>query len=200
MGTFKNYLKTQLSVTDEQFSLFENDLKIKRVQKGKILLMAHNKTNSLYFVCSGLLRLYTIDKQGKEHIIQFTAENSCIGDRNSVCFDEPAQFFIDAVEDSEVVVINKRFLEIASFVIEDFSTFTILNLQDMVRDIQMRVSMLLTATAEERYLNFIELYPDLSLRLSQAMIASYLGLTPESLSRVRRKLAKRLDNCEISLP
>jgi len=188
MKIFKNYLKNQTSITDEQFSLLSSELKAKRVTKGELLLIANTRTKSLFFVCKGLLRSYILDKHGKEHIIQFAPENGFIGDRNSVVFDEPTQFYVDAIEDTEVVVINKRFLDLAHNLCPDFGLFNTWRLNDSVRDIQRRVSLLLAGTAEERYTNFIELYPHLALRLSQIMIASYLGITPESLSRVRRNL------------
>jgi len=191
MEIFKKYLKNQTSITDEQFALLTLELKTKNVARGETLLVANTRTKLIYFVCKGLLRSYTLDRNGKEHIIQFAPEASLIGDRNSVCFDEPAQFYVDAVEDSEVVFINKKFMDLAPGICEDFSTYNTLRLNDSLRHIQGRLSLLLGATAEERYLNFIDQHPGLSLRVSQIMIASYLGITPESLSRVRRKLAKK---------
>lgn len=191
MHLFKLYLKKYTSMTDEQFTLLSTELRTKRVSKGELLLIANTRTKSLFFVCQGLLRSYILDKQGKEHIIQFSAEEGFIGDRNSVVFDEPTQFYVDAIEDTEVVIVNKRFLDLAHNVCPDFGLFNTWRLNDSVRDAQRRISAMLSGTAEERYLNFIALYPDLNLRLSQIMIASYLGITPESLSRVRRKLVKK---------
>ncbi|TRW27150.1 Crp/Fnr family transcriptional regulator [Flavobacterium zepuense] len=190
MEIFRQYLKSKTSITDEQFSMLSNELKTRQVSRGEILLIANTRTKLFFFVSKGLLRSYTLDKQGKEHIIQFAVENGFIGDRNSVVFEEPAQFYVDALEDSEVVVINNKFMDLAHVVIPDFGLYNTLRLNDTIRDIQRRVSLLLAATAEERYNSFIKLYPDLGLRLSQLVIASYLGITPESLSRIRRNLVR----------
>jgi CRP-like cAMP-binding protein len=191
MEIFKNYLKKYTSITDEQFSLLSSELKIKRVAKGEILLIANTRTKLFFFVCRGLLRSYTLDKHGKEHVIQFAAENGFVGDRNSVMFEEPTQFYVDALEDAEVVLVNKKFMDLAHEVIPNFGLYNTLRLNDSIRDIQRRVNLLLGSTAEERYNSFLQFYPELGLRLSQIMIASYLGITPESLSRVRGNLSKK---------
>jgi CRP-like cAMP-binding protein len=191
MEMFKKYLKDNTTINDEQLAQLLGELRIKQVSKGETLLIAGSRSKFIYFVCTGLLRSYTLDQQGKEHIIQFAPEKSMIGDRNSVCFDEPAQFYVDAIEDSEVVIINKSFMDLAPEICEDFAIYNTLRLNDTVRVMQQRIGLLLAATAAERYLSFLALYPGMSLRLSQAMIASYLGLTPESLSRVRRRLVKK---------
>ncbi|MFC6102185.1 Crp/Fnr family transcriptional regulator [Olivibacter domesticus] len=161
------------------------------MKKGKVLLNEGEKTNVSYFVSKGLLRAYTLDLNGKEHIIQFAPEDWWIGDRNSVYFNEPAVFNIDVLEDAEVVVITKAFMEQALDICPDFGKYNIYLLHNSIRHMQNRINKLLAATAEERYLDFIKLYPDLTLRIPQMMIASYLGVTPESLSRVRKALAQK---------
>ncbi|HUS03624.1 MAG TPA: hypothetical protein VMY77_17910, partial [Chitinophagaceae bacterium] len=89
------------------------------------------------------------------------------------------------------VFINKEFNEKAEKIIPGFNSFSIMILHNFIRFMQKRISLLLGATAEQRYLDFIELYPSLTLRVPQWMIASYLGITPESLSRVRKELATK---------
>lgn len=145
-----------------------------------------------FFVSKGLLRAYTIDSFDKEHIIQFGPEDSWVSDRNSFYFNLPAMFYVDAIEDCEVVYINKEFYEKAEKIIPGFNSFTVMILHNSIRFMQRRISLLLGATAEQRYLDFIELYPNLTLRVPQWMIASYLGITPESLSRVRKELATKI--------
>jgi len=191
MQAFKNYLQQHSPITGEQFDLLTGDLKAKDYVKGDILLREGGKTDIFYFVSSGLLRAYTLDSQGKEHTIQFAPENWWIGDRNSVYFNEPAVFNIDVLEDTQVVLITKNFLERAQTICPDFRKYNEFLLHNNIRHMQCRINQLLAATAEERYLEFIRLYPNLTLRISQIMIASYLGITPESLSRVRKALAKK---------
>jgi CRP-like cAMP-binding protein len=146
---------------------------------------------SFFFVEKGLLRLYTIDDLGKEHVIQFAPENWIVSDRSSAYFNQPSDFYIDVVEDSEVVFLDKVFMDKASEQDLNFRHYFEKLLHNHIRHIQRRVSLLLGATAEQRYMDFIKLYPDLMLRVPQWMIASYLGITPESLSRVRKELAKK---------
>ncbi|QNL48082.1 Crp/Fnr family transcriptional regulator [Olivibacter sp. SDN3] len=196
MQAFQEYLQKHTPITVEQFHLLKHELKEKKYNKGETLLIEGGKTDVIYFVCSGLLRAYTLDKQGKEHIIQFAPENWWMGDRNSTYFNQPAEYSIDAIEDSEVVVISKKFMEMAHKVCLDFGKYNIRLLHNSIRHMQRRINLLLAATAEERYLDFINLYPQLTLRISQIMIASYLGITPESLSRVRKELARKHSNTD----
>ncbi|GAA4786980.1 Crp/Fnr family transcriptional regulator [Olivibacter ginsenosidimutans] len=191
MQVFKNYLQQHSPLTEEQFNLLKGELTAKTYPKGKMLLHEGSKTNIFYFVCTGLLRAYTLDNQGKEHTIQFAPEHWWIGDRNSVYFHEPALFNIDVLEDTEVVLVTPDFLEQAQTICPDFRKYNELLLHNNIRHMQCRINQLLAATAEERYLDFIHLYPNLTLRISQMMIASYLGITAESLSRVRKGLAKK---------
>lgn len=191
MQAFENYLKRHTPINSEQFAILKDELKEKRYQKGRVLLREGESTEASYFVCSGLLRAYTLDSQGKEHTIQFAPEDWWLGDRNSVYFNEPAAFNIDVLEDTEVVIINKNFMNRVLDICPAFGKYQIYLLHNSIRHMQRRINQLLAATAEERYLDFIRLYPKLTLRISQIMIASYLGITAESLSRVRKELARR---------
>jgi len=191
LSQFKKYIQDKTKINDEQFDLIAPELSSKRIKKDSVLLREGDMCSQGYFVTKGLLRAYTIDDAGKEHIIQFAPEDAWITDRNSLFFDQPAMFYIDAIEDSEVVIMGKEFDEKAEKIIPGFNKFTIRILHNFIRFMQKRLSMLLGATAEQRYLDFIELYPNLTLRVPQWMIASYLGITPESLSRVRKELAHK---------
>ena len=191
MRAFKEYLQKHTPINDEQFTALRPELQEKQVLKGSILLQEGAGNSHSYFVCSGLLRAYTLDLQGKEHTIQFAPENWWLSDRNSVYFHEPALFSIDALEDSELVVVSNRFFDCAQEICPGFSRFNTQLLHNNIRYMQRRINQLLASTAEQRYLDFIQLYPNLTLRIPQLLIASYLGIVPESLSRVRRELASR---------
>ncbi len=144
-----------------------------------------------YFVKNGLLRYYSIDNKGKEHILQFAPEGWFISDRQSACLHISSDFFIDALEDSEVIMLNEEFI---MGKIKEDPHFLELNtrlLHHHITQLQNRINQLLSFTAEERYLMFINTYPDILLRVPQWMVASYLGMTPESLSRVRRELTEK---------
>jgi CRP-like cAMP-binding protein len=188
---FNTYLKDHAGLTDAQVAGLTSRLSRRRVAKGQFLLKEGDVCQHSFFVEHGLLRAYTIDPSGKEHIIQFAPENWFITDRSSVYFGEPSQFFIDAIEDSTVVFLDAAFMDAAGEASEHFRHYNDRLLHNHIRNLQRRINALLGAPAEQRYLEFVQLYPDIMLRVPQWMIASYLGITPESLSRVRKELASR---------
>lgn len=187
--SFAHYLQHHASITPEIVQYLMAKAHRQEVQKGDFLLREGALSHHFYFVEKGLLRFYSIDNSGKEHIIQFVPEGWIAGDRGSVYFQEKSEYFIDAIEDSRVVFLSQDVIRQAAAHSEDFSCFTDRMLQNHIRHLQKRIRLLISATAEERYLDFMSVYPDLMQRVPQWMIASYLGITPESLSRVRKALA-----------
>jgi CRP-like cAMP-binding protein len=187
---FKLYLQKKVAITDEQFDLIAGKLKVKNFDKNEMILMKGEVSPHGYFVLDGLLRSYSIDAKGKTHIIQFAPEQWWMSDRNGM-FNEASEFFIDAIEPTQAIVMPKGFIDEAAKHVPCMYDFNNSMLHNSIRFMQKRINMLLSAPAEERYLNFIQLYPNLTLRVPQWMIASYLGITPESLSRVRKDLAHK---------
>lgn len=188
---FKFYFTQKAGLTEEEYAKLLPSIQLKMVNKGTVLLRDGEVCKDIFFVENGLLRLYSIDEAGKEHILQFASENWFISNRSSVYFNEPSNLFIDAIEDTELVSINKNFMSMAAQMNSSFSLYNERLLHNHILHMQNRINALLGATAEQRYLEFIQLYPDLTLRVNQSMIASYLGITPESLSRVRKALATK---------
>nr|WP_314896975.1 Crp/Fnr family transcriptional regulator [uncultured Flavobacterium sp.] len=191
LDSFKTYFQSKTNLTEEQFLSITGTLQSKKVEKGAILLHQGDICHHSFFVSKGLLRSYTINETGKEHIIQFAPENWIISDRSSSYFNEPSELFIDAIEETEIVFIDKNFINAAAEISVSFRQQDNIALHNHIRQLQKRVNLLLGATAEQRYLDFITIYPKLTLRIPQWMIASYLGITPETLSRVRKELAKK---------
>lgn len=188
---FQSYLKERLAITDEQAKEATSCLKAKTIKKGTVLLSPGDLRSDNYFINEGLLRYFSIDEKGKEHIIQFAPENWMLSDRNSSVFNEASVFYIDAIENTEALIVPSHFFADIQKLLPHILELNIMMLHNSIRFMQKRINMLLSATAEERYLDFIKLYPNLTLRVPQWMIASYLGITPESLSRVRKDLAKK---------
>jgi CRP-like cAMP-binding protein len=187
---FKSYFQSKIDLTDEQFDSISAPLKVKKFDKNEIVQFKGDILKYGFFVGKGLLRAYSIDAKGKEHIIQFAPENWFVSDRNQM-HDEPSEFFIEAIEATEAVIVPDNFMSEASRKVPCLLALNVTMLHNSIRFMQKRINMLLSATAEERYLDFIKLYPNLTLRVPQWMIASYLGITPESLSRVRKELANK---------
>lgn len=163
----------------------------KKFSKGTILLRQGEKSRYGYQVLSGCLRSFVIDNSGKEHIIQFAPENWLLTDMNAFMNDEKAVMYIDVIEDSEVVVYDKRVLNYLGQASKEVLLNEIKRLQNNVIAHHNRIIALLSATAEERYISFMETYPSLYQRLPLKLIAAYLGITAEFLSRIRKKMAQK---------
>lgn len=187
---FKDYLRKKVPITDEQFELISGVIKVKTFEKNKVILSPGEINTNTYFVTEGLMRCYSIDSKAKVNIIQFAPELWWLSERNSF-FNEPADFYIDVIEPTKALILPKNFFNDAAVHVPCLHDLNNSMLNNSIRFMQKRINMLLSATAEERYLDFIKLYPNLTLRVPQWMIASYLGITPESLSRVRKDLAHK---------
>ncbi|RMZ60133.1 Crp/Fnr family transcriptional regulator [Chryseobacterium nematophagum] len=191
MKNINNYLAKVLNVPLENVDRCSLHYDAKKIPKNQFLLQYGEVCRYIYFVEKGLLKMYSIDKNGKEHIIQFAPESWLISDRSSLYFNEKSIYYIETIEDSEVLLLHVDFI---SKLVEQFPNSlekSDILVQKHIKSLQDRINSLLGETAEERYLKFIKRYPDLLLRVPQWMIASYLGITPESLSRVRKELARK---------
>ncbi|MBT2159946.1 Crp/Fnr family transcriptional regulator [Zobellia barbeyronii] len=189
--TFKRFLTTNLNVNENEVVAILDNCTTKTVKKDTFLLRKDERCKHTFFVEKGLLRQYSIDTKGKEHVIAFAPENWFVTDRESSYFNEPSVYYIQTLEDSEVVLMDENFIQLLSKKVPSFTDFNTRLLHNHIRHLQKRVNWLLSASAEERYLQFVEMYPDILLRVPQTMVASYLGITPESLSRVRKALAQK---------
>ncbi|MFV0566676.1 MAG: Crp/Fnr family transcriptional regulator [Flavobacteriaceae bacterium] len=187
---FKHYLINKGGLTEQEYIKIAPLVKTKTVAKGTVLLKQGDVCSHFFFVEEGLLRFYALNEEGKENILQFATENWIVSDRGSFYFQEPSTYYIDAVEDTLVVLLDNDFINQTAKVSPNFRTNNERLLQNHIRHLYKRVSLLLGASAKTRYLDFVNLHPDIMLRVPQWMIASYLGITPESLSRVRKGLAK----------
>ncbi|MEM6802897.1 MAG: Crp/Fnr family transcriptional regulator [Bacteroidota bacterium] len=145
------------------------------IKKGQILQRKGEISGQVYQVVSGLLRAYSIDDKGKEHIFMFAPEGWIIAD-NSLP-NQASQLFIDAIEHSIVISREKSIS----------SEHNVQKLIKRISVLQNRVIMLMSASAIERYNHFVETYPNIVQRVPQRMIASYLGITPQALSTVKNQ-------------
>ncbi|WP_268035890.1 Crp/Fnr family transcriptional regulator [Algoriphagus sp. PAP.12] len=189
--TLKSYLTSNLDLREEEINMILTECNTRIVSKDEYLLKSQEYCKHIFFVEDGLLRQFSIDEKGKEHILHFAPEGWFVTDRESVFFNQPSQFNIQALEDTRVAVLDDAFFKILEEKMPSFRDFNHRMIHSYIRSLQNRIMMLLSNTAEDRYLKFIKKYPDIPLRVPQWMIASYLGITPESLSRVRKELAQR---------
>jgi CRP-like cAMP-binding protein len=183
------YLRSKIEVSDAQLQEIEKLCTPKVAKRGEILLKVNEICDSAFFVTKGCLRSFVLDKKNKPHIIQFAPENWWITDRISLMTKEPAMFYIEAIEDTECIAVPEHFFDKLPSIVPGGERLTRELLLDIFRSIRKRLISLLSATGEDRYLDFIQSYPSLALRIPQKMIASYLGITPESLSRIRKTIS-----------
>jgi CRP-like cAMP-binding protein len=163
----------------------------KRVEKGEILLHQGDRAAYAYLVIEGCLRSYVTDAQGKEHILQFSPEGWIAADLKSLVRKVPAVHGIDALEPTRVALIEEASAAMMDEGDPEWMAAQLKGLRNRIIVLTDRIAHLLASDAETRYLDFIETYPSLVQRLPQKLIASYLGITPESLSRVRKQLVSK---------
>lgn len=175
----------ELSREEQQY--FTSLLKHRTLRKKQYLLQAGDVSRYENFVTKGLLRAYTVDNKGQEHIAMFGMEGWWISDLYSFLTNTPATQHIDALEDSEVLSIEHSDLEKLYLQIPKFDRFFRILLQNAFVANQQRILASISQTAEEQYNAFIKKYPSLEQRIPQTQIASFLGITPETISRIRRK-------------
>lgn len=184
---FITYLQNKFTITNEEIAIIKGVCRLKKLRKRQYLLQEGDMWRYNAFVTSGLLRTFRVDDKGQEHIIQFSSENWWSGDRYSYVYDAPARSNIEALEDTEVVMILKGDFEMLYRAVPNFSDFMHVLVERSFIASQERIHAGISLTAEEKYLDFIKTYPSLVSRVPQHMIASFLGLTPETLSRIRAK-------------
>lgn len=177
----------QLSAEEESY--FKSVLHHRKLRKRQYLLQAGDVCRFENFVIKGCLRAYTVDNKGEEHIVMFGVEDWWIADLYSFLTETPAQQHIDTLEDSEVFSIEKTDLEKLYLNIPKFDRFFRIMLQNAFVATQNRVLASISQTAEEQYLAFIKKYPAFEQRVPQHQIASYLGIAPETISRIRKQQA-----------
>lgn len=185
---FQSFNK-KVPLTAAEQEQIKSNLAVKKLRKKQYLLQEGDVCKTIAFVEKGALRSYTVDEQGVEHIIQFAIEGWFISDMYSFLTNEPATYTIDAIEDAELVLISKSSNDLLLKQCPKYETFTRELITGAYLAMQKRLTSIISFTLEERYQAFMATYPEIAQRVPQHMIASYMGLTPETLSRVRRRIA-----------
>ena len=185
------HIAKYIDLSEEEFALGATFFIPKKIKKTQFFLQEGEVCRHLAFVNQGCLRAYSIDDKGEEHVVQFAIEDWWMNDPYSYLTGEPSAYNIDALADSDLLLLDRSSLEKLTLEIPKFERFFRLLLENKYVANQRRITAALSASAEERYLNFLNTYPAFARRIPQRHIASYLGITPESLSRIRKKFAER---------
>ncbi len=190
MEFFIDTISKTIQLTQADKEVFINNCLVTKLKKRQFFLQEGNVCRYAGFVSKGCLKTYTIDKNGDEHVFQIALEGWWISDMYSHLTGEPANFTIEALEDCEIVVMDIEAREKILKEVPGYERFHRILLENNYMATQRRVNSMLSSSAEERYLAFIKKYPQIVQRVPQLVIASYLGIAPESLSRIRKQLAK----------
>lgn len=181
----KNIAK-HISLDKEEITYFISLLKQEDVPKKGLVLREGQLCKNISYVNSGLLRAYYPDKEGKEATIMFAVADWWITDMFCFINQQPAMLFIEAVENSSVFHLQKNDLDKLYSKVPKFEKFFRILMQNAYIREQLRVMQNLSLSAEERYNNFLIKYPQIVKQVTQKQIASYLGITPEFLSAIRK--------------
>ena len=185
---FFQSITQKVPFSKDELELIKNYLTPKKLRKKQYLLQEGDVCKFTAFVERGTLRSYTIDEKGAERIMQFALEGWTISDLYSFLTSEAATYNIDALEDAELVLISKSAHEALLKELPKYETYIRLQVTGAYIAMQRRLTSIISLSLEERYAMFTTLYPEIVQRVPQHMIASYMGLTPETLSRVRKKM------------
>ena len=185
------YLCARASFSDQEMDFVRTMFRPATLRSREFLQRAGTVAKDAAFVAKGCLRTYVIDAKGKEHVVQFAPETWWVADNVSLASGKPSEYFVDALEDSDLLLIDSPSHEAIVEKIPGYASAFRKGLQRHAAAKDERIVSSISASAHDRYLQFLETYPSLATRVPQWMVASYLGVTPETVSRIRRKLARK---------
>ncbi len=184
---FSNYL----SLNDSEISELESRLTEKRIKRRQFILQEGDVCKHYTFVVNGCFKMYKVDNKGQEHNLQFSIENGWIGDIGSFHSEKPRELYIEALEQSTIFQITKPDLILLYTNCPKFDRIFRVLIENAFVSLQKRVLHNISSTSEERYLDFLKNYPNLFNRISNVQIASFIGVTPEFLSKIRKNITTK---------
>lgn len=184
-------IEKHVQLTPEEKQLFLSKIEIQHYKAKTILLNSGQVCRHSYFVNSGILRSFNINDNIVEHVLNFACEGWWIGDMYSLISQKPGNLFIEVLEDAEVVLLSKENQEQLYTEIPKLERFFRILIENSLVAHQERLMDNLSLSAEERYDKFCKRYSNLTQKIPQKQIASYIGVTPEFFSKMKAKLLKR---------
>lgn len=186
-----DHFQQYFSFKEEEKKLIESKVTFHKIKRRQMILQEGFVCKHYSFVVKGCFKMYGIDDKGYEHTIQFAAEDDWIADIGSFHSKKYSKLFIEAIEPSEIIQIEQQDLYFLHINIPKLDRIFKVIVENKFIELQNRVLLNISSTAELRYLSFLEQYPNLASRLPNTQIASYLGITPEFLSKIRKDLSKK---------
>jgi len=183
-------IQQTVSISEEEVEEFKQLLQARTFQKNEFFVQEGDRAKYLAFVLSGGLYSYSIDEKGEKHVIQIALEEHWITDPYSFFAQEKSLYSVQALMDTEVLLLSKENQDKACDAFPKIERFFRLLVQNAYVHLLERVARISSDTAEERYLKLIQSHPNIIQQVPQYYIASYLGIKPQSLSRIRKKMLK----------
>lgn len=184
-----SHINRKISLSHEEKEMVFKHFIPKQLAKKQYLLNEGEVCKNMAFVCSGLLKTFNVDEKGIERVSIFGWEGWWLSDFSSFLTGIKSVSFIDALEDAELLLISKENYEALTLQVPKMDRFFRILYQNSIVTKERRLRNSITYSASERYSEFIETNPEVSNRIPQHLIASYLGIAPETLSRIKRKIA-----------
>jgi CRP-like cAMP-binding protein len=189
MQAIFNYFQKYLPFSLEEKELIASKFTLRNIKRKQMILQEGFVCKHYFFVKEGCFKMYAIDEKGNQHNLQFAAENDWIADIGSFHSEKPSKLFIEAIESSVILQIEQQDLYFLYLNITKLNIIFKVITEHKFIELQNRVLQNISSTAQQRYLIFLEQYPHLAQRLPNTQIASYLGITPEFLSKIRKDLS-----------
>ena len=183
------HFNEKVPLTEDEQEFIKNYLTVKKLRKRQYLLQEGDVCKCVAFVEKGALRLYRVNEDGSEHIVAFALEGFFITDLYSFLTNETSTYNIDAIEDSELVLITRSASDELRKLSPKYQEFIFQATSEAYIQSEKRITSTISLNLEERYKELTANYPDIIHRIPQHMVASYMGLNPETLSRVRKRIS-----------
>lgn len=184
MDKLRQHIEQIISLTDQEFEYIKTFFTTKRVRKGQYLVHEGDEVKYEYLVLSGIYRVFYINEEGKEHIMQFAVENWWMSDYTAFFKQQPANTFVECLVEGEVLFSTLQAREKLSADLHKMEHFYRVKLTNGYVALQQRIKLLLSSTPLQRYEEFSKLYPHLLQQIPKKLIAEYLGVSRETLSRL----------------
>lgn len=194
MDLYKNILTNigrYVNLTEEEQNEFTSILRTTRVKKRQFIVQPGFVSATRNYIVKGALRSFFIDSDGKEHTLQIAIEDWFISDFYSYITQTPATLYVEALEDSIILQMRYQEIEHLCSKMHPLSEYFRITTEKAFAFSRRRVQSNLSKTAEERYLEFYDRYPSIVQRVPQYVLASYLGMSAEFLSKIRASLSKK---------
>lgn len=191
MNSIVKHFDQYLSLNETEIVALTSRLVERKIKRKQYILQEGDICKHFTYVLEGCFKMYGVDNSGTEHNLLFAVENEWISDIGSLHKEKPSRLFIEAIEPSVVLQLSKGDLWYLYTNFPKFDRNFRVIIEDKYIELQNRLLQTFSASAQERYENFLEQYPNLATRLPNTQIASYLGITPEFLSKIRNERTRK---------